>query len=201
MNKENAIQSVTLKPGDTPSLEVIYADVRNQFIPWVMDRYGLSQYYGEEILIESILAFRSYVDGGHVTELNIDPNFLIFSFGAVVGDAYVQHIGKVGLGPMTYQAHRATHADQQHGVQLVKLNYEYQPSFDRKTPLQKLADKAAEKLNPECQTIVKAFSRTDITLDQLAKVIGHGNAKGLKFMEDICFEKFSKLLDEEISNR
>lgn len=201
MNTEKAIQPITLKPGDLPTLEVIYAEVRNSFIPWVMDRYGLSQYYGEEILIESILAFRSYVDGGHVSELNIDPHFLIYSFGAVVGDAYVQQIGKVGLGPMTYQAQRATHADVLHGVQLVKLNFEYKPAFDRKTPLQKLADKAAEKLNPECQSIVKAFSRTDITLDQLAKVLGHGNAKGLKFMEDICFERFSKLLDEEISNR
>lgn len=201
MTTENSIQPVSLKPGHAATVEEMYADVRDKFIPWVMDRYGLSQYYAEEILIESILAFRNYVDEGHVTDLHIEPHFLIYSFGALVGDAYVQHIGKVGLGPMSFQAKRAEHADIQHGIELVAVDYIYVPAPDRQTPLQKLADKAAEKLNPECQTIVRHFSRTNLSLDQLAKVLGHGNAKGLKFMEDICFEKFSQLLDEEIANR
>lgn len=197
---KKTVSKEDLKPGDLLSIERLYAEYRPTFIPWVTDRYGVSDYYAEEILIETALAFHNQIDEGSVGEIPCDLRTWFFSLGAAVG-SHVAH----NYFP-SFHLQKEDHqnlmqiADAKHGVELVETGWKPSSDPHYNPEMEELALKAVDKLNPECQRLLKHLARTNLSTDQLAKVLNYSSAAGLKTMYDLCIDRFVKIVTEKTGN-
>jgi hypothetical protein len=198
--KPKPVEKVDLVPGDLLPIERLYAEYRPVFIPWVMDRFGVSDHYAEEILIETSLVFHNQVDEGRVSSLTTDLRTWFFSLGAAVGSHVTGHyFPSFHLRNEERQALMAK-ADAQHGVELVDTGWTppHEPHFN--VEMEDLALQAVDKLNPECQRLLKHLARTNLTTEQLAKVLNYSSAVGLKTMYDLCMDRFVQIVTENKGN-
>jgi hypothetical protein len=193
------VEKEDLKPGDLIPIERLYAEYRPTFIPWVMDRFGVSDHYAEEILIETSLVFHNMVDEGKIKDLELDLRTWFFSLGAAVGSHVASNFFPSFHLRTDERKVLMAKADAQHGVEIFETGWNppMEPHFN--IEMENLAIQAVDKLNPECQRLLKHLARTNLTTEQLAKVLNYSSATGLKTMYDLCMERFVQIVTQNKS--
>ncbi len=178
------------QPGNYGIVTELMMSIQQQFTLWISERYGLSDRYSDDALIETAISFRDLVDQGLIRDSELAPADNFFSLGAQVGRKIAAKVfGHYKLHPPLQAQIKG--ADTKYGIKVRDIICTHRfPDPPSPADSGKI-EQAISQLNPESQELCRQLSRTGLGRRHLAKAMRYGTEKGLADVESTLMQRLA----------
>ena len=169
-----------IKAGNTFMLDDIYIKYRNGFISWAVNKYGVSVETATDIFQDVMIAFYENIISDKLSVLTCDLK------------TYLYQIGKNKLIDFTKKEARAVTFNQVDWINQYKVENEFINS-DLLTTTNHQLNHYLSALCDNCQAVLRLFYLQELSLKEVAEILGYKNADVAKKKRYECFKKLTDI--------
>jgi RNA polymerase sigma factor (sigma-70 family) len=169
-----------IKGGNTSLLDDFYIKYRSGFIQWAIKKFSISTETATDIFQDVMIAFYENIMANRLTVLTCDLK------------TYLYQIGRNKLVDFTKKESRAVTFNQADWIKEYQVENEF-VAYNNTITINNQLNNYLSALCDNCQMVLKLFYLQELSLKEVAALMGYKNADVAKKKRYECFKKLTAI--------